>query len=115
MTDFITSDRTLQVGDLVFSNYHKGEYLWQIVEITQRYVDQNDISFYGPKGGKIGDEKNPYVKIQAVANLSITADPNKKLRKMTAGLDADWVKRVDPAHIVAHIKKINELITEMWP
>lgn len=115
MTDFITSDRTLQVGDLVFSTYHKGEYLWKILEVTRRYVDQGDISFYGPKGGQIGDEKNPYMKVQAVASLSITADPSKKLRKMVAGLDAAWIKKVDPAHIMAHIKKLNALITEMWP
>ena len=111
--DFITCDRTYKVGDLVFSTYHKTEYLWKITEITRRYVGANDISFYGAKGGKIGDETNPYMSLIAVANLSITTDPTKKLRKMTAGLDGAWLKKATPEHIEAHIRKLNNLLNEM--
>lgn len=113
--DFITSDRTLKVGDLVFSRYHSGEFLYKVLSFERRFLTKDDLRYSTYKNGKEGDEYNSLVKIEAVANLSITADPNKKLRKNIKSLDTAWVTKVDPKHIEAHIKKLNDLLSEMWP
>lgn len=113
--DFITSDRTLKVGDLVFSRYHKGEFLFKITSIDRRFLTKDDLKYSSYKNGKVGDEYNPTMKIEAVANLSITTPPDKKLRKNVKSLDAAWIIKVDPKNIEAHIKKLNDLLSEMWP
>lgn len=113
--DFVSSDKTLKIGDLVFSTFAKGEFLYKIVDIERRFIDKDLLKYSNYSGGCIGDEYNPLVEIQAVANLSITADVNKKLQKKLKKLDAAWVKRVDKQHLLAHIQKLNNLISNMWP
>lgn len=103
------------VGDLVFSTYHKKEYLFKVTKIERRYIDQNDLRYNCYANCQVGDEKSPLVSIIAVSNLSIVADPNKKFRKTGATIDAAYIKKVEPTHIQAHIRKLNDLITEMWP
>lgn len=115
MGDFITSDRSLKVGDLVFSNYHKGQLLFKITKIEKRFLDASMLHYGCYQGGSVGDEYNPYVTIESVANLGITPDPKKKFRKTVKGLDAAWITRAEPEHISAHIKRLNEILSTHWP
>ena len=114
MGDFITSDRTLKVGDLVFSNYHKGQLLFKITEIQRRFIDSSMLQYNCYQGGSVGDEHNPEVTIESVADLGITV-PKKKFRKTVKCLDASWVVKVEPEHISAHIKRLNEILSTHWP
>jgi hypothetical protein len=113
--DFITSDRSLKVGDIVISFYNKGEILFRITGIEKRYLTKDDLIYDFYKNGQVGDEFNPTVQMEAVADLSIRTEPNSKFRKARNSLDAAWVKKIDPAHIQAHIQKLNSLLDELWP
>lgn len=113
--DFINSDRTLKVGDLVFSNYHKGEILFRIINITRRYLTQYHMLYDVYKDAQIGDEYTPLMTIEVVADLSLFANLNKKLRKNANVLDASYLRRVDPVQIQEHIKRLNQLLDQFWP
>jgi hypothetical protein len=109
---------TYKVGDLVFSKYHKNETVYRITKIERRFlVDQWDVRSHQSvfPGCQIGDEYNPTVTIEAIADLSIKADPTKKMRRSTKSLDASWVMPVTPEHIAAHIRKLNDLLTTQFP
>jgi hypothetical protein len=95
--------------------YHKYENLFRIIDIERRYLAKDDMKYNDYQNGKVGDEYNPLVQIEAVVNLSIRSEPDNKLRKIRKILDAAWVKKVDPAYIQAHIQRLNSLLTELWP
>src|SRR6478609_2717142 len=107
---FINSDPTLAVGDLVFNNYSKNEFLWKITNIERRYLDVDDLRYGVYKNGKVGDEYNPLVTIEVVANFSIKADLTKKLRKQEKILDAAYLSKADPNFIQNHINKLNQIL-----
>lgn len=113
--DFISSDRTLKVGDYVFNNYSKNELLWRVTKIERRFLLKDDLKYQAYKSGKVGDEYNPYVVIEAVADLSSKHDSNKKLRKTVKGLDAAWVSKVDPPKLQDHINRLQKLMADLWP
>jgi hypothetical protein len=120
MRDLLTWDTTLQVGDLVFSTYHKGETLFKIIKIEKRFITQYDMMYATYQsspyyGHSVGDEYNPYVTIEAVASLSIVSNLDKKKRKYVAGLDGFYLKRATPDHIEGHLKRLQKLIDEFWP
>jgi hypothetical protein len=107
-----------KVGDLVYSRYHKNETVYRITKIERRFLlDQWDVrSHQGVwPGCAIGDEYNPEVTIEAVADLSIRADHSKKLRKSTKNLDAGWIEPVSSEDIAAHIRRLNDLLTTQFP
>lgn len=114
MGNYITSDKTLKVGDYVLSRYHKGDLLYRVTKITQRFLEAKDISPYAHIGANVGDEYNPYIQCEAVENISISADSKKKLRKKTIGLDAGWVTKVDPATIEAYIEKLHGILLKLF-
>jgi hypothetical protein len=113
--DFISGDRTLKVGDLVFSAYHKGELIFKITHLQRRFLYKSDLQYSIYEKGKVGDEYDSLATIESVANLSIFTDSTKKFRKTVRVLDASFLRRVDPAKIVEHTKRINDLISELWP
>lgn len=113
--DFITSDRTLQVGDLVFSSYHKKDLLFKITKIERRFLTLDLLRYNVYSKGQVGDEYNPIVVIKSIANLSIKYDSKKKFRPTTASIDASYLKIVTPEHIQAYIKRLHEILTEFWP
>lgn len=116
MADFITSDRSLKVGDVVFSIYHKGERLFKITKIERRFLTQDDLRYNVYKDRSVGDEYNPTLDIESIADLSILTDPNKKFRKLVKKrLDAAWVRRADPSMIQDHIYRLTNLLTTIWP
>lgn len=112
--DFITCDRSLQVGDYVFNNYSKNTILWKITGITRRFLSQSDLRSHVYSGGQVGDEWNPYVTIEAVADFGIKP-PGKKLRKQVKGLDAAWVSKADPKVFKEHIARLNKIVNDLWP
>jgi hypothetical protein len=105
-----------KVGDLVWSKYHKNEIVYRITKIERRFIadewDKRAHSSVFP-GCEIGDEYNPMVDIEAVADFSVKADPAKKLRKSSRSLDVSWVTKVTPEHIEAHIRRLNDLLTKL--
>lgn len=113
--DFISSDRTLKVGDYVFNNYSKNELLWRVTEIERRFLSKDDLRYQAYKGGKVGDEYNPYVVIEAVADFSIKANSKKKMRKQVKGLDAAYLVKVEPGVIQEHINRLNQILSDFWP
>jgi hypothetical protein len=113
--DFINSDRTLKVGDLVFSNYHKGDLLFKITKIERRFLNKDDLYYDVYKNGKVGDEYNPAVTIESVANLGLRADRKKKFRKTTMNLDALYVVKADPSLIDEQIKTLQSILLDFWP
>ena len=113
--DFITSDKSLKVGDLVFNNYSKNNYLWKVTEITRRFLTQGNLSPYAYPGGQVGDEWNPYVVIEAVADLDLKTKPGTKLRKNIKGLDASYLTKVSPEFLQAYKDNLTKIINEFWP
>lgn len=109
--DFITSDRTLQAGDYVFHNYSKNNFLWKITKITRRFLTKDDLKYGVYDYGTVGDEYNPYVEIESVADFSMNA-VNKKCRKQTRGLDAAYLIKADPKVFQDHIDKLNQILKE---
>jgi len=112
--DFISSDRTLKVGDYVFNNYSKNNYLWKITDIQRRFLSQSDLRSQVYAGGQVGDEWNPYVVIEAVADFGIHVT-GKKLRKQVKGLDAAWVSKADPKVFKDHLDRLKTLVSDLWP
>lgn len=113
--DFISSDRTLKVGDYVFNNYSKNELLWRVTKIERRFLTKDDLRYGVYKNGSVGDEYNPYVEIEAVADFSIKADSKKKMRKQTKGLDAAYLTKVEPQVIQDHLSKLKKMVADLWP
>jgi|WetSurMetagenome_2_1015567.scaffolds.fasta_scaffold293949_2 hypothetical protein len=111
---FIDSDPTLVVGDFVFHGYGKNELLWKIIEIERRYLTKDDLKYGVYKDGKVGDEYNPIVTIESVANFSIKMDLKKKSPKLKKELDAGYLKKVDPKLIEEHIQRLNKIISDLW-
>lgn len=81
MKSFIDSDQSLKIGDLVFSSYHKGEYVFRITKIQRRFYKLEDIKYYHPDRD-VGDEYNPLMYIEAIENYSLTKYKEKKFRKL---------------------------------
>lgn len=120
MNSLITWDTSLKVGDIVFSNYTKNELLFQIVSIERRFLEDWDVkhitSTHHPYYGRSkGEEYNPLVTIEAVANLSVNFDAGKKLRQMVKTLDGAYLTRVDPTYLQAYVKRLQGLVGELWP
>jgi|SRR6185369_9082412 len=115
MGDFINSDRSLKVGDLVFSNYHKGDLLFKVTKIERRFLVKDDLRYGVYKDGKVGDEYSPLATIESVANLGFRVDRTKKFRKTTKTLDASWVVKASPELLDKQIKVLQEAISEFWP
>ncbi len=115
MMSFIRSDPTLAVGDFVLSSYHKGELVFKVTKITPRFLTAADLRYEVYKGAKVGDEYTPLVTIESVANLSINADPNKKFRKTTKSLDAWWVRKISVETLEKHMRRLSNIIHDLWP
>ena len=112
--NFIKSDPTLAVGDFVLSLYHKGELIFKVNKITRRFLTANDLKSYVYAGGQVGDEYTPYITIESVANLSIFTNTEKKFRKTNKGLDASWVKKLTPELMKKHMRRISNIMYELW-
>lgn len=115
MRDFIDSDRTLKVGDLVLSNYTKNDLLFKITKIERRFLEKDDLSYGVYKNGKVGDEYNPLATIESVANLGFRVDRSKKLRKATKILDAAYLVKVNPDLINEQIQVLQSILLDFWP
>ena len=113
--DFITSDKSLQVGDLVFNGYSKNNYLYKVTQITRRFLTKEDLRYNAYQGGQVGDEYNPYVTIEAVADLDLKANPKAKLRKNVKGLDASYLTKVDPNFLQEYKDRLLKVIDQFWP
>lgn len=113
--DFISSDRSLKVGDLVFSNYHKGDLLFKITKIERRFLVKDDLRYDCYKDGHVGDEYDPIVTIQAVANLGLRVNRTKKFRKITHVLDASYLEKANPDILNAQIRLLQDFLLEFWP
>lgn len=113
MTSYIDSDQSLQVGDLVFSTYHKGDYIFKIMKITRRFYNAHDIKIYYPNR-QVGDEYNPTMYVESIDNFSLIKSlSKKKARKTAMELDASYLIRVEPKHILEHINKLNILLNDI--
>jgi hypothetical protein len=110
--DFVKSDRTLKVGDLVFSRYHKGQRVWQVTDIQKRYLDQSMLIYDVYSAGNVGDEYNPLVTICSLVDLNVVPS-SKKHKKITAVLDAAHVVKITPDHLIAQIKKLKDVLNEL--
>jgi len=113
MKDFITSDRTLQVGDIVLSTYNKSTLLYRITDIERRFLCAYDLKYDVYKNANVGDEFNPIVTIESVASLNVTPS-SKKLRKVKQELDAEYLIKVTPQYIEAYIKRLQTLVGKLW-
>jgi hypothetical protein len=111
--DFIDSDRSLQVGDYVFHNYSKNSFLWKITKITRRFLTQDDLRYGVYKNANIGNEYNPYVEIESIADLGFNL-VNKKYRKQIRYFDAVYLIKVDPKVIQNHINTLNKVLKDFW-
>jgi hypothetical protein len=110
---FVNSDQSLKVGDLVFSTYHKGEYLYKIINIERRFYHKGD---FIPPERSMGDEYNPIAKIKSVVNLGIVNHlVRKKNRKIVAILDAAYLVKVNKDILLNHSKKVHDLSNELFP
>jgi len=113
--DFINSDRTLKVGDLVFSNYHKGDLLFKVTKIERRFLVKDDLRYGAYKDGKVGDEYDPLTTIESVANLGFRVDRSKKFRKTTKVLDASYLVKANPDLVNEQIKVLQTILLDFWP
>lgn len=113
--DFINSDRSLKVGDLVFSNYHKGDLLFKVTKIERRFLTKDDLRYGVYKNGSVGDEYDPLTTIESVANLGFRVDRSKKFRKTTKILDASYLVKAGPDLIDAQIKFLQAALLDFWP
>lgn len=113
--DFITSDKSLKVGDLVFNGYSKNNFLYKITKIERRFLTQDDLRYNAYKGGQVGDEYNPYVTIEAVADLDLKTKPDTKLRKNVKGLDASYLTKVSPEFLQDYKDRLLKVIDQFWP
>lgn len=111
---FIDSDPTLAVGDFVFHNYSKNELLWKVTKIERRFLDQDDLRYGVYKDGKVGDEYNPIVTIESVADFSIKTGLKKKMRKQKKEFDAAYLVKVDPKLIQDHVQRLKQLVVDLW-
>lgn len=111
---FIDSDPTLAVGDFVFHNYSKNELLWKVVKIERRFLTKDALRYGIYENGKVGDEYNPYVAIESVADFSIKANVAKKMRKIKKGLDAAYLVKVNPKIVQDHIQRLKTIVSELW-
>ena len=111
---FITSDPTLAVGDFVFHNYSKNELLWKVTKIERRFLTKDDLRNSVYEYGKVGDEYNPYVQIESVADFSIKVNVTKKMRKTKKGFDAAYLIKVNPKIVQDHIQRLKTIMSELW-
>jgi len=111
---FINSDPTLAVGDFVFHNYSKNELLWKVTKIERRFLTKDDLRYGVYEYGKVGDEYNPYVMIESVADFSIKTNVTKKMRKTKKGLDAAYLVKADPKLIQDHVQRLKQLAIDLW-
>jgi hypothetical protein len=111
---YIDSDPTLAVGDFVFHTYSKNELLWKITKIERRFLTKDDLKYSVYENGKVGDEYNPYVSIESVADFSIKANVKKKMRKTKKGFDAAYLVKVDPKLIQEHVQRLKQLVVDLW-
>lgn len=112
--NFINSDPTLAVGDFVFHNYSKNELLWRITKIERRFLTKDDLRYSVYENGKVGDEYNPYVSIESVADFSIKTNVAKTMRKTKKGFDAAYLVKVDPKLIQDHIQRLKKMVVDLW-
>jgi hypothetical protein len=114
MKNFITSDRSLQAGDIVLSTYNKSTLIFRITDIERRFLEADDLKYHTYKNANIGDEYNPIVTIESVGSLDAIPS-KKKVRKVTKFLDASYLIKVTPQYIEAYIKRLDALMVELWP
>jgi hypothetical protein len=110
----INSDKSLKVGDLVFQSYTKNNFLYKITNIEQRFLTKEDLRYGVYKDRKIGDEFNPIITIQVVADLDLKVKPGTKLRKNTKELDAAYLTKVDLNILQTYINRLTAIIGEFW-
>ena len=103
-------DKTLKVGDYVFSTYHKAPLLFQIVSIEKRYLTVDDIRYGGYGNKKVGEEYSPLIKILAIQDLSLNLNSKKKFRKVTAVLDCSYLIRANHNIILEQIDKLQQAL-----
>src|ERR1700677_3683500 len=114
MKDFITHDRSLRVGDIVISTYHKSNVFFRITHIERRFLDASSLRYDTYKEANIGDEYNSAATIESVASYNIIPSA-KKPRKISKYLDASWLIKVSPQDIDAYINRLQYLVNELWP
>lgn len=102
-------DKTLKVGDYVFSGYHKGSLLFKIIEIQKRYLTKDDLRYEVYKGCKVGDEYASYATIESVMDLGVQISP-KKFRKIKRGLDISYLERATKDHMLEHMDRVQNAL-----
>lgn len=112
--DFIHSDRSLKVGDLVFQGYTKNNLLYKIIKIERRFLEEDDLRYGVYANGKVGDEYDPLVTIRVVADLDLKTKSTAKLRKNTKELDAAYLTKVDPKFLEDYKNRLTKIISEFW-
>jgi hypothetical protein len=118
MKNWSDSDPTLKIGDIVWSTYNtKDEFLYRIIEIERRFLDENEVKYHREvfPGCTVGEEYNPLITIEVIANLSSRVGPNKRLPQTHKMLDASYLVKATPEHIQSHIKRLNDLLTTFFP
>lgn len=109
--DFITSDRTLAVGDLVIHRYTNNHLIHRIINIERRYLDKYSINYNKFQGSKIGDEWNPMVTIVQVGSFNMGAsDKPKKLKKT---MDASYVTKVTFQMMEDHLNRLEKMFDDL--
>jgi len=104
-------NRSLKVGDYVFSKYRKDNFLYRVIEIHKQYIDANDIKYYpGIYGAhNIGDEKPPIVTIQRAFDLSVDYNSNKKKFKKST-LNIFYIMPFEEKMLIDHIKRLSDAL-----
>lgn len=111
--DLITSDRTLEVGDLVIHRYTNNHLIHRITKIERRYVDQYNLRFYQTKGAQLGDEYNPIVTIVQVGSFNMSLNPAEKVKKLKKALDAAYIIKLTPKMMEDHLHRIEKMFEEL--
>jgi len=111
MYKFFTFDTSIKVGDYVFSGYHEKDIVFQVTEIKDRFITQEDYDRYQTyrESGAVGDAINPLVQLKPIANLSIRTDSEKKVRASIKSLDGGYLIKVTPELINEHIIRMEEI------
>ena len=107
-------NRSLKIGDYVFSKYRKDNFLYRVIDIHRRYVDVNDLKWYSDvyAGCYVGEEKSPMVTIQRAYDFSVDYHLNKRMSKKRM-LDISYLMPFEEKMLIEHIKRLSDALEEI--
>lgn len=110
LNGLLTWDDTIKVGDYVLFGSRQPDMICVVEEITRRYLTPDHKKWGRYADYNVGDEYNPSVKIKKIKNLSLSADPNKKVRATTRKVDGSYLTKVTPDTLEKQIKRLHEFL-----